>query len=80
MFKILSVLFLLCLDSLCLVPQIFPGGFNIYRNGRNLIGGGVLLAVKDTLLTSAVPELQTNYEIVWCKLEMVGHKTVYFSA
>jgi hypothetical protein len=43
------------------------------------IAGGVLLAVKDTLLTSAVPELQTNCEIVWCKLEIVGHKTVYLS-
>ena len=35
--------------------------------------------MKDTLLISAVPELQTNCEIVWCKLEIVGHKTVYHS-
>ena len=33
---------------------------NLDRNDRNLNGGGVLLAVKDTLLISAVPELQTN--------------------
>jgi hypothetical protein len=58
------------IDSSVKDAQILPGGFNIYRNDRNLNGGGVLLAVKDTLLTSAVPELQTNCEIVWCKLEI----------
>jgi hypothetical protein len=67
------------IDSSVKDAQILPGGFNIYRNDRNLNGGGALLAVKDTLLTSAVPELQTNCEIVWCKLEIVGHKSVYLS-
>jgi hypothetical protein len=67
------------IDSSVKDAQNFPRGFNIYHNDRNLNGGGVLLAVKDTLLTSAVPELQTNCEIVWCKLEIVGHKTVYLS-
>ena len=67
------------IDSSVKDAQNLPGGFNIYHNDRNLNGGGVLLTVKDTLLTSAVPELQTNCEIVWCKLEIVGHKTVYHS-
>jgi hypothetical protein len=67
------------IDSSVKDAQNLPGGFNIYHDDRNLNGGGVLLAVKDTLLTSAVPELQTNCEIVWCKLEIVGHKTVYLS-
>jgi hypothetical protein len=44
------------IDSSVKDAQILPGGFNIYRNDRNLNGGGVLLAVKDTLLTSAVTE------------------------
>ena len=38
-----------------------------------------MIIIKNTLLTSAVPEPQTNCEIVWCKLEIVGHKTVYLS-
>jgi hypothetical protein len=28
---------------------------------------------------ASVPELQTDCEIVWCKLELVGHKTIYLS-
>ena len=62
------------IDSSVKDAQILPGGFNIYRNDRNLNGGGVLLAVKDTLLTSAVLELQTNCEIVWCNWKLWGTK------
>jgi hypothetical protein len=58
----------------------YPDGFHSYRNDRNLNGGGVLIAVKDTYITSSVPELQTDCEIVWCKMEIVGHKTFYISA
>jgi hypothetical protein len=46
--------------------QFFQEGYNIYRNVRNLNGGGVLIAVKDTYITSSVQELQTDCEIVWC--------------
>jgi hypothetical protein len=51
----------------------------VFRNDRNLLGGGVLIAVKDTYIATAVPELHTDCEIVWCKLELVGHKAVYLS-
>ena len=52
--------------------QFFQEGYNIYRNDRNLNGGGVRIAVKDTYITSSVPELQTDCEIAWCKMEIVG--------
>ncbi|CAC5364657.1 unnamed protein product [Mytilus coruscus] len=68
------------LDSSIKDSQYFPDGYNIYRNYRNLSRGGVLIAVKDTFMTSSVPELQTDCEIVWCKMEIVGHKTVYLSS
>lgn len=60
--------------------QIFPQGYNIFRNDRNLSGGGALIAVKDTFITTSVPELHTDCEIVWCKLELVGHKSIYLSS
>ena len=41
--------------------QIFTPGYNIYRNDRNVNGGGVLLAVRDNLISSPVPELQTDW-------------------
>jgi hypothetical protein len=40
--------------------QIFTPGYNIYRNDRNVNGGGVLLAVRDNLISSPVPELPTD--------------------
>ncbi|CAG2205559.1 unnamed protein product [Mytilus edulis] len=46
----------------------------------NCSGGGVLVAIKDTYITTAVPELQTDCEIVWCKLELIGHKAIYLSS
>ncbi|CAC5403609.1 unnamed protein product [Mytilus coruscus] len=60
--------------------QIFPPGYNIFRKDRNCSGGGVLVAIKDTYITTAVPELQTDCEIVWCKLELIGHKAIYLSS
>ena len=44
--------------------QFFQERYNIDRNYRNFNGGGILIAVKDTYLTSSVPELQTDCEIV----------------
>ena len=68
------------LDASIKDSQVFPDGYNIYRSDRKINGGGVLIAVKDNLVTSAVPELHTDCEIVWCKLEIVGLKTLYLSA
>jgi hypothetical protein len=67
------------IDSSVKDAQILPGGFNIYRNDRNLNGGGVLLAVKDTLLTSAVPELVSTRPkldrlFVKIKSSVFGHR------
>ncbi|CAC5418759.1 unnamed protein product [Mytilus coruscus] len=67
------------LDASIKDTQYFPDGYNIYRNDRNLSGGEVLIAVNDAYITSSVPELQTGCEIVWCKMEIIGHKTVYLS-
>jgi hypothetical protein len=57
--------------------QIFPPGYNIYRNDRNLNGGGVLLAVRGNLISSPVPELQTDCEIIWCKLLTIFNAIIY---
>ncbi|VDI18173.1 Hypothetical predicted protein [Mytilus galloprovincialis] len=60
--------------------QYFPEDYNIYRNDRNLSGGEVLIAVNDAYITSSVHELQTDCKIVSCKMEIIGHKTVYLSS
>jgi uncharacterized protein (UPF0303 family) len=35
--------------------KFFQEGYNIYRNDRNLNGGGVLIAVKDTYICTRTP-------------------------
>jgi hypothetical protein len=50
------------------------------RSDRNVSAGGTLIAVKDTFITTSIPELHTDCEIVWCKLELVGHKSIYLSS
>jgi hypothetical protein len=67
------------IDSIIKDSQFIPPGFTIYRKGRNLGGGGVIIAVKDSFITSAVPEFETDCEITWCKLDIVGHKSLYLS-
>ena len=68
------------IDSNIKDSQIFPSGYNIFRKDKtNCGGGGVLIAVKDIFIVTPVPELQTDCKIVWCKLELVGHNTVYLS-
>jgi hypothetical protein len=37
--------------------QFFQEGYNIYRNDRNLNGGGVLIAVKDTYIIRVITKL-----------------------
>ena len=43
-------------------------------------GGGVLIAIKDCLISEPVPELQTDCEIVWAKINLAGTKTLYLSS
>jgi hypothetical protein len=38
-----------------------------------------VIAVKDTYIATAVPELHTDCKIIWCRLELIGHKAVYLS-
>ncbi|MES9904902.1 MAG: reverse transcriptase family protein [Sedimenticola sp.] len=57
--------------------EIFPENYDAFRKDRNDGHGGVFLAHKKEFVCSATPELQSNCESVWCKLEIVGCKTLY---
>ena len=43
-------------------------------------GGGVLIAINSDHLSTPVPELQTNCEIVWAKISLVGNKEMYLAS
>jgi exonuclease III len=57
--------------------EFFPNNFRLWRNDRSSSGGGVLIAVKDTYISTEVPELETECEIKWVKIEIVGRKDLY---
>ena len=67
------------LDPTISNSQIFPPNYNIYRKDRkvNTTGGGVLIAINDKCLSSEIPELDTDCEIIWCKIQQKGNKDLY---
>ena len=42
--------------------------------------GGVFIAFKRDLLCTENPELDTNCEIVWCKMNIIGCRTLYLGS
>ena len=53
--------------------EIFPDSFDAIR--KNRVGdahGGVFIAFRRNLLCTETPELDTECEIVWCKLNIIG--------
>jgi hypothetical protein len=43
-------------------------------------GGEVLIAISNDILSTPVPELQTDCEIVWAKISLVGRKDMYIAS
>ena len=53
------------------------------RNNCGLVPdahGGVFIAFKRDLLCTETPELDTNCEIVWCKMNIIGCRTLYLGS
>lgn len=62
--------------------EIFPKDrYNIYRKDRTgRKGGGVFLAISIDILSSEQPELDTDCEIIWAKVDIIGVKSIYIGA
>jgi hypothetical protein len=43
-------------------------------------GGGVFLAISTDILSSEQPELDTDCEIIWAKVYIIGVKSIYIGA
>ena len=63
--------------------EIFPKslGYTPFRQDRKsgAKGGGVVLLVRDGITCSEQPQLQTNCEIVWDKIECKGNKPLFIA-
>ena len=54
--------------------EISPHSFDAIRKDRV---GGVFIAFRRDLLCTETPEMDTECEIVWCKLKIIGCRTLY---
>ena len=54
--------------------EIFPESFDAFRKDR---ASDVFIAFKCDLLCTETPELDTKCEIVWCKMNIIGCRTLY---
>jgi hypothetical protein len=68
------------LDSTVKDSEVFPSNYTVYRNNRNLNGGGFFVAVKSCFNSSAIPEGDSNAEIVWAKIQLQSSEDMYVSS
>jgi endonuclease/exonuclease/phosphatase (EEP) superfamily protein YafD len=61
--------------------EFLPSTFITFRKDRSgKRGGGVLIAVRDNLQCTEVPELDTGGEMVWIKLQTKNERPLYLCA
>lgn len=69
------------LDPSVTNSQILPSCFNVYRKDReNRTGGGVLIAIHNKFLSSEMPDLDTDAEIIWASIQQQGNKELRLCA
>ena len=68
------------LDDTCPTYSVFPSSYNVFRQGRNEHGGGVFVAVHNSLIVSNCPEFDTECELVWCHLQFTNAKPLFIAS
>ena len=66
------------LDKDTTTSEIFPPEYQVLRRDRNskARGGGVFIAVKKHYDMTLLPDLQTNCEILWAKVQISASKSL----
>ena len=63
------------------ILKIFAESFDaVCKDGVSDVHGGVFVASKRDLLCTKTLELDTNYKIVWCKLNIIGSRRLYLES
>ena len=60
--------------------EIFPPCYTVIRKDRQDSYGGVLLALKNNLVSAHRIDMDTNCEIVWAEIQIVGAKSLLIGA
>ena len=69
------------LNSSDLNSQIFPNQYVVERRDRSTgTHRGVFIAVKNCLTVEREYELETNCEIIWCKIHIKGSRVIHIGA
>ena len=60
---------------------MFPESFDaVQKDKASDAHGGVFIAFKRELLCTEPPEPDTNCEIIWCKMNIIGCRTLYLGS
>ena len=65
------------LDNSVKDNEFTPKGYRVIRKDRNRMGGGILIMYKDDIQITAVPELNTDCEILWAKICTPNKKPMF---
>ena len=68
------------IDSSFTNGEIFPPGYNVSRKDRNIHGGGVFIAVSNKFISTTEYSLDTDCEILWSKISIVGSKPLLIAS
>ena len=80
--RVLSI----CTES-WLIPEVYNAeiipdslGYTMFRRDRGSRGGGVFILVRDLYIANRVQGWETNCEILWIKLQLVGSVPLHIAA
>ena len=60
--------------------SIFPDNYIICRKDRTANGGGVFIAIRDNLVFSDMPEMDSDCELIWANLQFAGSKPLFIAS
>ncbi len=58
------------IDSSIFSAEVFPLDFSVARKDRKLGGGGVFVAVHNSLTATERPDLDTECEVCWMEIQL----------
>ena len=57
--------------------ELFPEDYNVFRNDRNELGGGVLIMTHKSLTAEEQSDLVTDGKMNWVKIKLQNMKNLY---
>ena len=57
--------------------EIFPENYTAYGKDRNTAGGGVFLLVRKDIVSSNQPDIDSDCEIMWAKIQLQNKNKTY---